>query len=98
MMRCTKNRDGQRFRMDNNGPELFWDFLGAQRQDAIKRKNMSRQPRKSSKKHGKPATKKPATTAKKEAAPAVKSKAEPKKTKMKTKPDAEGDIDVDFLR
>lgn len=96
MMRCTKNRDGQRFRMDNNGPELFWDFLGAQRQDAIKRKNMSRQPRKSSKKHGKPATKKPATTAKKEAAPAVKSKAEPKKTKMKTKPDAEGDIDVDF--
>lgn len=94
MMRCTKNRDGQRFRMDNSGPAIFWDFLDAQRDAAIKRKIKSRQPRKSSKKHSKPAAKKQSNgDSSTKHSP---SKDLSKKQKDKTKPAPVDDIDIEF--
>jgi len=38
MMRCTKNRDGQRFKMENHGPELVWRYLESQRKTDIEAK------------------------------------------------------------
>lgn len=38
MIKCTKNRDGPRFKMDNHGPELFWNFIEKAKSDLIAKK------------------------------------------------------------
>ena len=42
-LKCTKSRDGPRFKMENLGPGAFWDFVDHARQEQIKKKQKVRQ-------------------------------------------------------
>ena len=88
MMKCTKNRDGPRFKMENHGPELFWDFVSKAREDIVaknlKKKGLLPSPKKKPK----------ATTTKPK-----KAKAEKKTTPKKAPSDEvsdDDDFDIEF--
>lgn len=84
MMKCTKNRDGPRFKMENHGPNLFWDFIAKAREDIVA-KNLKKKGLTSTTKKAKAKTPTPKKTKKSTSKP-----------KPKKKVSEEDDFDIEF--
>ena len=79
-LKCTKNRDGPRFKMENLGPDAFWDFIEHARNQEIAKKLKMREKMNNKKKKKQQKSSKP----------------KKKETNPDKSAPAEDDFDVDF--